>query len=90
MDLREALAPSIQEPKARDMFVSGVQSHSYSQSNAGHSQPLARNSQASRPMSLSQPLSQPASRLEPSRLEPSIPQHSTRQVDIAPRGHGHH
>ncbi len=84
MDLREALAPSIQEPKARDMFVSGVQSHSYSQSHPGHSQPLARNSQASRPMPLSQPLSQPASRLEPSRLEPSIPQHSTRQVDIAP------
>jgi serine/threonine protein kinase len=86
MDLREALAPSIQEPKARDMFVSGVQSHShsYSQSHPGHSQPLGRNSQASRPMPLSRPLSQPASRLEPSRLEPSIPQHSTRQVDIAP------
>jgi serine/threonine protein kinase len=84
MDLREALAPSIQEPKARDMFVSGVQSHSYSQSNPGHSQPLARNAQTSRPMPLSQPLSQPVSRLEPSRLEPSVPQHSTRQVDIAP------
>lgn len=87
MDLREALAPSIQEPKARDMFISGVQSHShsYSQSHPGHSHPLGRNSQASRPMPLSQPLSQPASRLEPSHLEPSVAQHSTRQVDIAPQ-----
>ncbi len=109
LDLREALGPSIQEAKAREMFVSGVQSHSYSQSNPGHSQPLPRSSPPSRPMPLSQPahsqprsqplsrpisrptgqpashpLSQPASRLEPSRLEPSIPQHSTRQVDIPP------
>ncbi|MGE0331836.1 MAG: protein kinase [Ramlibacter sp.] len=97
MDLREALAPSIQEAKAREMFVSGVQSHSYSPSNPGHSQPLPRNSQASRPMPLSQPvpsqprnqplsqpLSRPSSRTGPSRLEPSIPRHSTRQVDIPP------
>lgn len=89
MDLREALAPSIQEPKARDLFASGVQSHSYSHSNPGHSQPLPRNSQTSRPMPLSQPvrsqpLSRPASRTEPSRLEPSMPRHSTRQVDIPP------
>jgi serine/threonine protein kinase len=110
LDLREALGPSIQEAKAREMFVSGVQSHSYSQSNPGHSQPLPRSSPPSRPMPLSQPahsqprsqplsrpmsrptgqpashpLSQPVSRLEPSRLEPSIPQHSTRQVDIPQR-----
>ena len=88
LDLREALAPSIQEAKARELFVSGVQSHSYSQNNSGHSQPQHRSSPPSRPMPLSQPLSrplsQPASRLEPSRLEPSIPQHSTRQVDIPP------
>ena len=98
-DLREALAPSIQEARARDMFISGVQSHSHShsyshsQGNPGHSQPLARNSQSSQPMPLSQPvrslplsqpLSSPASRAQPSRLEPSVPQHSTRQVDIPP------
>ncbi len=97
MDLREALAPSIQEAKAREMFVSGVQSHSHTPSNPGHSQPLPRNSQTSRPMPLSQPvpsqprsqplsqpMSRPVSRPEPSRLDPSIPRHSTRQVDIPP------
>lgn len=67
MDLRESLAPSIQEPKARELFISGAQSHSYSASHPGRSQPL------------SQPLSRPAS-----RTEPSIPRHSTRQVDIPP------
>lgn len=100
--LREALAPSIQEPKARELFASGPASHSHgyshghdhsqSQSRPGHSQPLASRSQASRPMPLSQPpsqpsghpLSQPASRLEPSRPQPSVPSHSTRQVDIPP------
>ncbi len=109
-DLRESLGPSIQEPKARELFISGAlgSGPSFSQSSSGHSHPLPRNSQTSRPMPLSQPLSQPIghpvsrplsrpasrpsghpltqppSRLEASQPQPSVPLHSTRQVDIPP------
>lgn len=100
LELREALGPSIQEIKARDAFVSGVLSvsQSYRQSSPGNSQPLRSMPASSRPMPLSQPRSQPLSQPmstptsrpgQPStrslsRLEPSVPAHSTRQVDIAP------
>ncbi|MBX3587270.1 MAG: protein kinase [Ramlibacter sp.] len=99
-ELREALAPSIQEERSRDAFIYGTLTHS--QSHPGHSRPASQ-PPSSRPMPLSQPLSrsgsrpsrpmplsQPASsRLEPtrrtpSRPEPSLPLHSTRQMDIPP------
>ncbi len=95
IDLREALGPTIQDAKAREAFVSGVQSHSQSQ--PGHSQPVSSKPGASRSHSTpgisqaprSMPLSQPVLRQEPSRppplrADPSLPQHSTRQVDIPP------
>ncbi|MGE0497257.1 MAG: hypothetical protein AB7O72_05440, partial [Ramlibacter sp.] len=99
-ELREALAPSIQEERSRDAFIYGTLTHS--QSHPGHSRPASQ-PPSSRPMPLSQPLSrsgsrpsrpmpqsQPvSSRLEPtrrtpSRPEPSLPLHSTRQMDIPP------
>ncbi|MBX3654545.1 MAG: protein kinase [Ramlibacter sp.] len=67
-ELREALAPSIQEDRTREAFVNGTMSHGHS-----HSRPASQSqSLSSRPMPLSQPLSQPVSRSgsRPSRSMP--------------------
>jgi len=67
--LRNALAPSIQEPKAREAFIAG----NNSQVRPGHSQPVSKPPSG---VPLSQPLSQP-------RSQPSRSGYSTRAlVDV--------
>jgi serine/threonine protein kinase len=79
--LREALAPSIQEPKAREMFLSGQHGHSHpasGQAPSSQSMPLSGSrSQNTQPRSgATQPrgdLSQPRSNLSQPRSGPSQP-----------------
>ena len=58
-ELREALAPTIQEPKARDMFLSGASTPSHPPS---HSHPTGKGRGTTQPRTGSSPPSQPASR----------------------------
>lgn len=94
--LRDALAPSIQDPKAREGFIAGG-AHP---SPPGHSQPLSRprsNPSApnapsrtpqppSQPAPLSQPMpmSQPMPLSQPGNPSSRLGSSSTRQVDIPP------
>lgn len=81
-ELREALAPTIQEPKARELFRSGW--HAPSQPPGSRSAPLSRPA-TTRPKSVTTP-----SRTTGATQTPSIPmprsatQSATRPVDLAP------
>ena len=94
--LREALAASIQEPKAREAFIAGTNSPDFASGRPGRSHPASRppSSQSmpltSRPspsQPYSQPLSQPYSQPRSQPLSQPMsrrPPDSTRQVDIPP------
>ncbi|HSH88494.1 MAG TPA: protein kinase [Ramlibacter sp.] len=79
--LREALAPSIQEPKAREAFIAGhgSQSHPSSQPVSGRKGPAS----ASIPSRTAAARSQPMPQGQPmARSQPSAPGTTSRRVDV--------
>jgi serine/threonine protein kinase len=88
--LREALAPSVPDAKARESFIAGIPAHSP----AGHSHPVSRprpgpgaSSRTPQPLSQPQPASQPmplSQALSQSPVSSRSGPSSTRQLDIPP------
>jgi len=72
-ELREALGPSIQDPRAREAFVAGVPAFGHSTGHSGRSQPLSQPRSVPRSQPLSQPFSQPFSQPQPPTQPPSRP-----------------